>query len=504
MTRHVMRLEPSPSPSLAERFEQLRVELGLEAQFPREAIAEAELAAARVAAELAEPPANVLDARDVALVTVDPPGSMDLDQAVHIARDGDGYRVRYAIADVARAVAPGGPLDRVTRDRGMTVYGPATRLPLHPAILSEGVLSLLPDVDRFAYLWDVRLDARGEQTLAEVRRALVRSRARLTYAEAQEALDDGSASDVLVLLREVGQLRLERERERGGVSLDVPEQEAVVEGADVRLEFRRVLPVEAWNAQISLLTGMAAARMMVEAGVGVLRTLPPADPRDVARLRRTAAALGIEWPESLTYPDLLDRLDARTPAHAAFMNEATSLFRGADYLVLDDAAGHPLPDDPGGARHAAIAAQYAHVTAPLRRLVDRYGLEVCVAASAGAPVPVWVREGLIGLPAIMSATGQRASAFERGCVDAVEAAVLHGREGEVFDGVVVDTNGTRGRGTVMIAEPAVRSRVSASETGLELGVRVRVRLARAEVGEGKVLFELADETDAHEELIPAR
>ncbi|PFG37157.1 RNB domain-containing protein [Flavimobilis soli] len=495
MTRHTMRLEPQPSPSLADRFEALRTELGLEEQFPADALAEAEAAAERVVAELASPPADVLDARDVELVTIDPPGSMDLDQAVHIERTDGGFRVRYAIADVAQAVAPGGALDRVTRERGTTVYGPATRIPLHPPVLSEGVLSLLPDVDRFAYLWDVLLDARGEQVDAQVRRAVVRSRARLSYAQAQAAFDDGSASDVLLLLREVGTLRLERERERGGVSLDVPEQQAVVDGVDVHLEFREVLPVEAWNAQISLLTGMAAARIMVGAGVGILRTLPPADPRDLARLRRAAAALGIEWPEALAYADLLDQLDARTPAHAAFMNEATSLFRGADYLVLDGDAGQPLPAEPSESQHAAIAAHYAHVTAPLRRLVDRYGLAACAAVCAGEPVPAWVREGLVGLPQIMSSTAQRAAAFERGCVDAVEAAVLSGREGEVFDGVVVDTNGSRGRGTVIIAEPAVRAKVSSPEAEIELGARVRVRLVSVDVAAGKVAFELAEAGD---------
>src|SRR5690554_3206624 len=108
MTRHAMRLEPAPSPSLADRFEELRAELGLEEGFPADVLAEAEAAAERVAAELAAPPADVLDARDVAFVTIDPPGSMDLDQALHIERTGDGFRVRYAIADVAQAVTPGG------------------------------------------------------------------------------------------------------------------------------------------------------------------------------------------------------------------------------------------------------------------------------------------------------------------------------------------------------------------------------------------------------------
>ena len=79
------------------------------------------------------------------------------------------------------------------------------------------------------------------------------------------------------------------------------------------LSFRRMLPVEEWNAQISLLTGMAAASLMVYARVGLLRTLPPPDPRDVQRLHRTAKALRIEWPAELLYPDFIRSLDPGEP-----------------------------------------------------------------------------------------------------------------------------------------------------------------------------------------------
>src|SRR5699024_10217633 len=97
-----------------------------------------------------------------------------------------------------------------------------------------------------------------------------------------------------------------------------------------------------------------------------------------------------------------------------------------------------------------IAAEYAHVTAPLRRLVDRFGLEICVALCAGEPVPSWVLDALPELGAQMASGGQRASGYERGCLDIVEAAVLRGREGEEFDAVVVDTNGSASSGVVML------------------------------------------------------
>jgi len=485
---------------VADALAALRAEVGLPAMFPAEAREEAE----RVAADGGhggDAPTRQ-DRRDVELVTIDPPGSMDLDQAVHVASSGRGYIVRYAIADVAAFVRPGGALDAEAHRRGTTVYGPDVRTPLHPTVLSEGAASLLPDEDRPAVLWTIGLDADGEITSSSVTRATVRSRARLTYGEAQAQLDAGVASDSLSLLADVGRLRQARERDRGGVSLEVPEQEIVPRPGGFSLELRRTLPVQGWNAQISLLTGIAAAAMMREAGVGVLRTLPPADDRDVARLRRTAAALGIDWPDDVPYAQLVPTLGSRRPAHAAFLSEATTLFRGAGYLAFgvpgaDGGAPVALPAD---ARHAAIAAEYAHVTAPLRRLVDRYGTEVCLAHAAGKEPPAWVTDALPALPETMAAASRTAGSFERGCVDVVEAALLAGREGEAFDGVVVDVRdagqgeGGRGdggqeRGEVMLRDPAVRARIDGAE--LPLGERVRATLAEASVPERRVRFTLA-------------
>jgi exoribonuclease R len=493
-TRH-LRLASTRYDDVADALAALRAELRLPPMFPAEVLAEAEAAARRDVAQ------DRQDRRDVEFVTIDPPGSMDLDQAVHVASSGNGYIVRYAIADVAAFVTPGSVLDAELHRRGMTVYGPDTRTPLHPNVLSEGAASLLPGEDRPAVLWTIGLDTSGEIVSAAVARALVRSRARLTYGEVQTALDAGTAPESLTLLADVGRLRQERERARGGVSLDVPEQEVAQRpDGSFELEFRRTLPVEGWNAQISLLTGIVAARLMREAGVGIYRTLPQADPRDVARLRRTARALGIDWRDDVTYGELIRSLESRRPTHAAFLNEATTLFRGADYRAFGmpgiDGAQVTPPDD---AAHSAIAAEYAHVTAPLRRLVDRYGAEICVAHAAGRSTPPWVLDALPGLPETMARTGRRANAFERGCVDIVEAALLAGREGRTFDAVVVDVDDRREgderagdrpqRGLVILRDPAVRAPVQG--TDLPLGERVRAKLVEADVKQRKVLFELA-------------
>ncbi len=232
--------------ALARGLADLRAKLDIPADFPPEVVAAAERAAA--APRLPE-----LDRTDLELVTIDPPGSRDLDQALHIARrPGGGYVVSYAIADVAAFVTAGDPVDLEAHRRGTTLYAPDRRTPLHPPVLSEGAASLLPDQVRPALLWTVSLDAKGRTTDAVVTRALVRSREQLDYDQAQAEIDGGSPRESLALLKEVGQWREQRERERGGVSLQIPEQEIQPDGDRWHLVFRAPLPVEGWNAQISL------------------------------------------------------------------------------------------------------------------------------------------------------------------------------------------------------------------------------------------------------------
>ena len=533
MSRTRLSAYTAPPAEVTRTLDALRAHYEVPTAFPPEALAEAEAAAGAWAQD---GPARLLadgarDARDLELVTIDPPGSMDLDQAVLLERlpaqagvgTGDApessatYRVHYAIASLATFVTPGGALDAELRRRGETIYAPDAATPLHPEVLSHGAASLLQDAERPACLWTIDLDERGEVVSARVERALVRSRARLSYAQVQAAIDGQGAlphqapADLPELLAEIGRLRLEREAARGGISMTTPEQvievteaaglageseSAEVPGPDgYRLAYRVSEPAEQYNAQISLLTGMCAARIMVECGIGILRTLPPARPEDYARLRRVAAALGIDWPAAQPYPELVRDLDHAIPAHAAFMEQAMSLFRGSGYLAFGvGGVGVPAEDeasDTEEAVHSAIAARYAHVTAPLRRLVDRYGEEVCIAACAQAPVPEWVLQTLPDLPGVMEQTGKRARAIGRGALTALEALVLRGHEGEVFDGVI--TSERDGRGELVLAEPAVVTEIRAgkkvSDGGLPVGERVRVRLLSADLASG-IRFQL--------------
>jgi exoribonuclease R len=454
------RIRVAAAAALRDGFAAIRREAGVEVAFAPDAEAEAETRARAAAAASA-----ARERVDLPFVTIDPPGSRDLDQAMHIERRDGGHRVRYAIADLGGFVARGGALDRETHRRAVTVYAPDTNAPLHPRVLSEGAASLLPGEWRPAVLWTLDLDGRGALASTHVARAEIRSAAQHTYEDVPPG--------VAALLREVGERRLALERARGGIRLAVPDQEVVARDGSWTVRYRAPLPVEDHNAQISLLTGMAAAALMLRAGTGILRTQAEPSPRAVERLRHQAGALGLAFPATMPYADFVRGLDPAIPAHAAAMHEATAVGWAAGYTAFD---GEP----PAGARHFAVAAEYAHATAPLRRLQDRYVLECCLSACAGTPVPDWVRAALPGLPAAMAAGAQRAGRVERGVVDLVEATILAGREGERFDAVVID------KGVVQLRDPAVRGRLA--DGGPPPGEEVSVRLERADPATRTVLF----------------
>ncbi|WP_217923565.1 RNB domain-containing ribonuclease [Miltoncostaea oceani] len=436
-------------------------------------------AAAAAAASPASPGDGRADHRDLPLLTIDPEGSRDLDQAVAITRLGDGHRVHYAIADVAALVAPGGAVDAEARARGVTVYMPDRRSPLHPAAIGEGAGSLLPGEDRPALLWTIDLDAAGEPVAADLTRTVVRSRRAMSYAEAQAAIDAGGGDPTPALLREVGLARLAREAERGGVSLSVPVQEVVAQDdGGFGLRYETPLPVEDWNAQVSLLAGICAARIMIDGGVGLFRTLAPAEPRDLASLRRSARALGVPWAEGARYGDVVRALDPADPHHAAFAVRAARLFGGAAYTPWRREDGTEPPV------HAAIAAVYAHVTAPLRRLADRFANEIVLAFCEGREPPAWAVAPLDEIAATMAATGQRERQAERAAIDLVEAAVLAPRVGESFPAVVTDVRDDRV--TVQVADPAV---VAPLEDGAATpGERISARLVTADPATRRVRF----------------
>ncbi len=452
-------------------FDAIRTELDVPQSFPPEVLS---------AAEDAHPaPGRRIDHTATPFVAIDPPGATDLDQAFAAERRGDGFRVFYAIADVGAFLEPGGVIDLEARGRGTTLYSPDLRTPLHPPIISEDRASLLPGADKPSLVWTIDLDEAGLPVDARLERATVRVREAIPYLEAQRRIDAGDAD--LGLLKIIGQLRQDRELDRGGVSLNLPGQEVVETDGSYSLAYDSSVPVEGWNAQISLLTGIVAGNAMFDAKVGILRTLPPTRKQDLRRLRRQAKALDVEWPDDQDYASMVRGVAPDTPAKNAFLLQAARSFRGAGYLGFSG-------EQPEHPEHGAIASIYGHVTAPLRRLVDRFANEILLALYAGTEPPTWAVEALEDLPSHMGRAKSKESALERAMVDFSEAIVLEQSVGDRFDGFVVDLDLDRDRAVVQLRDPAVVANVDPS--GLELAQQISVRLTGVDTVRRTVEFDV--------------
>ncbi|WP_342800862.1 RNB domain-containing ribonuclease [Nocardia sp. No.11] len=461
-------------------FGAIRSEFGLASDYPAEAVSEARDAVDAFAG-------TRVDRTDIEFVTIDPPGAMDLDQALHLERTPTGFTLQYAIADLGAVIVPGGALARESETRGQTFYLPDGSVPLHPTVLSEGTASLLPGVDRPAALWTIDLDERAVPQRFSVTRALVRSRERFDYAQVQAAADAGTLHPSLVALPEFGRLRIEAGLDRGAIALRLPAQDVVRHGDNWRLELEPRTAADDWNEQVSLLTGMCAAQIMLAhqgPAIGLLRTMPPPPDSAIASMRRTAAALGVAWPADMPVGRLLAGLDANTPAALVLMSEATSLLRGAGYTLLAD-LDQPTADQ---LTHSAIGAPYAHVTAPLRRLADRFTTEICLAHCAGTEVPTWVIDGLGPAAETLRRTDSVASKVDRACVDLTEATVLAPRVGTEFPALVLrEANGTRDA-EIFVSEPPILGRCAGKPPE---GEHVPVRLVTADIATRTIGFDYA-------------
>ncbi|MEA3263186.1 MAG: RNB domain-containing ribonuclease [Pseudomonadota bacterium] len=452
-----------PDCLLAEGLATLRTQFQVPASFPAEVLAAAEAAARRAPSEHADWTARPF-------VTLDPAESTDLDQAFAIEPAGADWLLHYAIADVGWFVAPGDPLDAEAWVRGVTTYLPGGKAGLYPPVLAEGAASLLPDGPRPAVVFTVRVRPDGETALDGVTRAVIRSRAKLAYESVRDA-------DMPPGFLEIAERIELAEARRGATRVDPPEQQ-VERGADGKfaLRFRPLLPSETRNAALSLACNLAVAKLLLEHQTGLFRVMAGPDPRAEARLRQTARAFGLTWPEPAPLAQFEKLLDPADPRHAAFMLAVRRAGQGASYAPY--APGNPP-------WHAAIAAPYAHATAPLRRLADRYVIEAALALANGRPVPDAIAAAFPLLPAAMQRGDARAGQIERAVVDLAETAILAGREGELFDAVVTDLGEQGAR--IQLCDLPVVARTTARE--VVPGDRVRVKLESADPATRRLAFQ---------------
>ncbi len=407
------------------------------------------------------------DATSIPLVTLDPAASTDLDQAFAIERDGDELVLKYALADVGAFVSAGGVIESEAWNRGVTLYSLSEKISLYPKVLSQNAASLLPDGPRPAIFISVAVCPMGTATLRSIERVVCASRAKLAY----DTVDLKS----IPFLEEFAQRMWSDEVSRGAIRVEFPQQEIVYDPlapGGVRLVLRARNIAESVNATLSLAANMAIASLFQKSQTGLFRVMDEPTDRAVSQLRRTAHAFGIHWRVNETLRDLQRRMDAGNMTHQRFLLEARRAGGRASYATFDS------EKKPW---HAAIAAAYTHATAPMRRLADRYVLDLAYLLTNGQSVPAELTQKIRDLPVVMERGEGRASNVDRAVIDLLEAVSLQHRIGEILVAEVVDAEA----GIVQTIDSAIRSKATQLH-GVENGSKVRVRIDLADPAKRRI------------------
>ena len=404
---------------------------------PTEIDPEAEREAARFGEPNADSFAGRLDLREATTITIDPVDARDFDDAVSIDRTAGVTRVTVSIADVSHYVSPGSAIDATAYERGTSVYFPGRCVPMLPERLSSELASLRPDVERLTVSVVLEIDERGAARGVEFARSVIRSRARLTYEQAQEILDGGAGSDPAVAesVRALGECtrRMYACRiARGAIDLDVPEAVVAVDetGNPTAISRRPRLDAHRLIEELMLAANEAVAARIEQAGVGFLYRIHERPDEDAAQ--SLAARLSV--------------LGLRLPGDGAGMSPT------ALQAVLKKAAGGPVERlvnlmvlrSLTRARYSAFkemhfglaSPSYTHFTSPIRRypdlVVHRALCAVLEAGGRGLPSA----EALAPVAEQCSDRERRAMEAERDVDSAAAIIFMENRIGDTLGGVV--------------------------------------------------------------------
>ncbi|RMG31517.1 MAG: ribonuclease R [Gammaproteobacteria bacterium] len=385
------------------------------------------------------------DLRHLPLVTIDGADSRDFDDAVFCKRTPRGWRLYVAIADVSHYVRPGTALDIEAENRGNSVYFPERVLPMLPEILSNGLCSLNPHVDRLCMVCELLIDRQGEIQRSRFFEGVMRSHARLTYDEVAAMLLDRDPAvreqyrDLLPHLEELHRLyqALRGARERRGAIDFETEETKIVFGEDRKIE--RIVPVERNDAhriieECMIAANVAAARFLQRHRVPTLFRVhegPQAEKLEDLRtfLRELGLSLGGgERPEAHHFAALLRKVRDRPDAHLI----QTVMLRSLSQAVYS-------PDNLG---HFGLALPaYVHFTSPIRRypdlLVHRGIRHVLQNRRRRRKRPfLYTEADMDRLGAHCSMTERRADEATRDAVEWLKCEYMMDKVGETFPGIV--------------------------------------------------------------------
>jgi len=383
-----------------------------------------------------------VDLRDLPLVTIDGEDARDFDDAVWAAADDDpanpgGHRITVAIADVAYYVRPGDALDRAARERGNSVYFPDRAIPMLPEALSNDLCSLRPNEDRACLAAHLRIDAHGRLVAWRFERALMRSRARLTYRQVQAAVDGAADATTEPLLEPVLRplyaayaVLAEARRLRGTIDLDLPERRILFDrdGRVAGVERRERLAAHRLIEEFMILANVAAATVLEQAVQPCLyRVHDKPDPLKLEILADYLERIGVPWSRGPKSAGDFDRLLSRLADHALREQVAQLILRCQAQAVYS----------PRNIGHFGLhLRRYAHFTSPIRRYADLivHRALVRVLGLGAGGLPETTIEELEELGRHLSLCERRAMECERGALERMIALYLADRVGARFTG----------------------------------------------------------------------
>jgi ribonuclease R len=313
-----------------------------------------------------------VDLRDIDLVTIDGADARDFDDAVYCEQSGKGWRLLVAIADVSHYVEIGSELDKEATVRGTSVYFPDRVVPMLPEVLSNGLCSLNPKVDRLCMVCEMRIEKDGKVTRSKFMEAVMRSKARLTYGEVNAFLTGesekavpkplhGAVRELHALYKEMAKAR----SRRGAIELDLPQTRFRLDdkGAieDIVVESRN--DAHRLIEECMIAANVQAAKFIRKHRIpGLYRVHPKPDPDRFDELRLYLLSLGLKVPhpdhvEPRQFNKLLQQVEGRPDSAAISMAMLRSLTH-AEYTPLN--VGH----------FGLALDAYAHFTSPIRRYPD--------------------------------------------------------------------------------------------------------------------------------------
>jgi ribonuclease R len=459
-----------------------------------------------------------VDLRNLPLVTIDGDDAKDFDDAVYCEKKGKGWRLFVAIADVSHYVAHHSPLDDEAYHRGNSVYFPNKVIPMLPEVLSNGLCSLKPNVDRLCMVCEMTISATGSLTRYRFYEAVMHSRARLTYTEVTKWLEEPDTlksierQQLLPHLQNLQKLfevlHASRE-ERGAIDFDTTETKVLYDN-DNRI--KQIVPVKRTIShriieECMLMANVAAARYLAKMKIPALyriHTGPTAE--KVQDLQDFLSGLGLslaggKQPKPADYANLLQRISQRPDARLI----QTVLLRSLSQAIYS-------PDNVG---HFGLAfPAYAHFTSPIRRYPDLLIHRAIrhVLSGTEAEEFTYDHHAMLSIGEYCSMTERRADDATREAIDWLKCEFMYSRVGEEFDGIVTSVTSfglfielsdiyvegllhvTSLKGDYYHFDP-IKHILRGERTGTiyRLGDQIQVRVARVDLESRQIDFALIDE-----------